>query len=580
MPGSLIQRQGKMVLYQILVRLFGNSVSQPVANGTKEENGCGTFENLSNEALQSIKELGITHIWLTGILRHATQTDYSQIGLPAQHLAVVKGKAGSPYAITDFFELDPDLSKHPEKRWDSFSKCLDRIHAQGLAVVIDFIPNHTARQYSSKKGKEILGWDLGEEDNIQQAFHPQNNYYYLPEKPLQLEVNQADVSGTLYTEFPAKATGNDSFTDTPSHFDWFETAKLNYGLDYQFNWGHFDPIPKTWLYMREVLRFWAGKGIDGFRCDMVEMVPVPFWAWVVPQIKVEFPAVFFLGEVYNPALYREFLHDALFDFLYDKVEMYDEIRALVEGKGDANKLTQVWQKQEGFGERMLRFLENHDEQRIASELVGKDPFRALPAMAVAAWAGKGPVMVYFGQELGERVEGESGFSGDDGKTTIFDYWNVPTIQQWQNGGRWNEAKLTPDQVALRKAYSKILNLAQQNETICSGGFFELQYANQQNPHFSTNNNYAFLRFTDTESLLIVASFSIENQWLRIVIPYEAWQALGVDTGKSARLIDLLEEQKTVSFFPSATFISDGGSAGLVISIQAFGYRIFSVQNDR
>lgn len=568
-----------MIVYQLFVRLFGNSVSNPIENGDKNENGCGTFEDISAKAIDSIKELGCTHIWLTGVLRHATQTDYSMVGLPPQHPSVVKGKAGSPYAVTDFFELDPDLAENPEKRWDSFEKCMARIHKADLKVMIDFVPNHTARQYHSAYLVENLGYDLGQNDDPSQRFLPGNNYYYIPNQELQLEVNQTDSEGKPYEEFPAKATGNDSFTATPSHFDWFETVKLNYGVDYQTGQHFFDPIPSTWHYMLEVLRFWSSKKIDGFRCDMVEMVPVAFWAWAVPQIKAEFPNLFFLGEVYNPDLYKVFLNEGQFDFLYDKVEMYDDLRALVEGNGDANRLSHVWQKQEGFGERMLRFLENHDEQRIASEQVGKDPWRALPAMAVAALAGKGPVMLYFGQELGEKAVGSSGFSGNDGKSTIFDYWNVPTVQTWNNDGKWNLAKCTSVQTELRNEYAKILNLAQKSEAITQGSFFDLQYANQQNPQFSTQRNYAFLRFTAQERLLIIACFSLEDQWIRLIIPPEAWNALGIETGKVASLQNKLEETKPISFFPLATYESDGGSVGLLIHLKAFAYPIFSIQQN-
>lgn len=565
-----------MVLYQLLVRLFGNQNPAIRQNGSLEQNGCGTFADLSVAAITSIKALGATHIWLTGIVRHATQTDYSNIGMPAQHPAVVKGVAGSPYAVTDFFELDPDLALKPENRWQEFSDCLTRIHARGLGAVVDFIPNHTARQYSSPKGKEILGWDLGERDRSDHRFAPENNYYYIAGQPLQLEVNKADANGNAFEEVPAKATGNDAFTATPSHFDWFETVKLNYGLDPQTGLGHYSPIPPTWQYMREVLRYWAQKGVDGFRCDMVEMVPVPFWAWVIPKIKAEFPAVFFIGEVYNPALYQRFLNEARFDFLYDKVEMYDTLRDLVEEKGDANRLTRVWQNQEGFGEKMLRFLENHDEQRIASAQVGKDARRGLPAMAIAALSGNGPVMLYFGQELGEKAEGETGFSGDDGKTTIFDYATVPTVQQWCNGGRWNEEGLSLTQAELRRQYAHILKLAAENELITHGNFYDLQYANHTNPHFDTRLQYAFLRYSPAGALLVVASFSAQEQVVRLVIPPEVWQTLGLEVGKPARLTDVFDPTLVVSFFPSATYTSDGGSAGLVLRVKAFGYSVLSL----
>lgn len=572
-------RRGKIRIYQLLVRLFGNSNPNPQVNGSKEENGCGTFDDLSNSALDSIKELGISHIWLTGILRHATQTDYRGLGMAAQHPAVVKGIAGSPYAITDFFELDPDLAHQPANRWESFQSCLARIQEAGMGTIIDFIPNHTARQYASAKGREVLGWDLGEKDNTASAFHPANNYYYLPGEPLRLEHNVKDFEGKEYAEFPAKATGNDAFTSTPSHFDWFETVKLNYGVDPQSGKGFFDPIPPTWLYMREVLRFWASKGVDGFRCDMVEMVPVAFWQWAIASIKDEFPTIFFIGEVYNPLLYRSFLDKAGFDFLYDKVEMYDTLRALVEEKGDANSLTSVWQKQEGFSYRMLRFLENHDEQRIASDLVGKDAARALPAMAVATLAHSGPVMLYFGQELGERAEGEAGFSGDDGKTSIFDYFSLPTLSSWNQNGKWDVSALPGPMRVLRNAYEIILKTSEQ-KVFSEGGFYDLQFVNHHNPHFNTSTSYAFLRYLPGDSWLIVTHFSHQNQVLRLVIPQDAWSLLGIDVDKVARLSDHFSGSSNISFFPSATYVSDGGTPGLVIPIQAWGCAIFRISNDR
>lgn len=79
------------------------------------------------------------------------------------------------------------------------------------------------------------------------------------------------AAAEAYKEYPAKATGNNRFDAYPNINDWYETVKLNYGIDYQNgNTPHFNPIPDTWTKMLDILLFWAGKNIDGFRCDMAE----------------------------------------------------------------------------------------------------------------------------------------------------------------------------------------------------------------------------------------------------------------------------------------------------------------------
>jgi len=573
------QPHSKHIIYQIFPRLFGNQTQNPELNGTKEQNGCGGFENLTQKSIQSIQNIGFTHIWLTGILQHATQTAYPRLGLKSGHPAILKGKAGSPYAVTDFFELDPDLCQNPENRWKEFSDCVERIHNQGLKAIIDFIPNHTARQYKSpfaiKKGLR----DLGENDFNHEFFHPNNHYYYLPDQKLEIPDNQEDITGNFYEEFPAKATGNDCFSAKPSKFDWYETVKLNYGYNYLNHHAYFYPTPATWGYMLEVLKFWADKKIDGFRCDMVEMVPVDFWAWAIPQIKSLHPNLIFIGEVYNPQLYDAYLFKGKFDFLYDKVGLYDQLRALVEGKGNADQISGVWQAQEGFGERMLRFMENHDEQRIASEFVGKNGMNALPAMAISAFMGKGPVMVYFGQELGEKAEGRAGFSGDDGKTTIFDYWTVSSIQRFQNKNNWDGKLLTPEETNLQNEYRKILNFCK-NRVITQGLFYDLQYANQGNANYNSQNIYSFLRYSGDDKYLFINTFNIESSTIRIIIPLETWNTLGISIESQIRLTDPFDNQKPVDFFVRTSFWSEGNTPGILLPCKKFKYQIWKLNANR
>ena len=299
----------KFVIYQVLPRLFGNYNTTRKYNGTLAENGCGKFNNFTNKALGEIKKLGATHIWYTGILEHATKTDYSAYGIIPNHTGVIKGNAGSPYAIKDYYDVCPDLAENVDNRMQEFEALIDRTHQNGLKVLIDFIPNHVAREYKSdKKPKGVK--DLGENDNKDVAFSPENNFYYIPNQKFNPSFNTNN-----FEEFPAKATGNDQFTASPSQFDWYETVKLNYGVDYlNGREKHFVPIPNTWYKMLDILEFWAKKNIDGFRADMAEMVPVEFWGWVIPQIKKINPEIIFIAEVYNPAEYRNYISNGKFDY--------------------------------------------------------------------------------------------------------------------------------------------------------------------------------------------------------------------------------------------------------------------------
>ena len=353
-----------MIIYQVLTRLFGNNETLLVPNGTKEQNGCGKMSDFTLKALEEIRSLGATHIWYTGIIEHATQTDYTSYGISPDHPDVVKGKAGSAYAIKDYYDVDPDLAEKVPARMKEFQNLVARSHKAGLKVIIDFVPNHVARQYHSDVCPEGTD-DLGVGDDTNVPFSNQNNFYYLSGEALHLDnIKQ----GSSYSEFPAKATGNDVFCAWPGCNDWYETVKLNYGIDVcAGRVGHFSPVPDTWHKMLNILLFWAEKGINGFRCDMAEMVPVEFWEWVIPQVKVAFPDILFIAEVYNPAEYRNYIHRGHFDYLYDKVGLYDTLKAVAQGSASAQSITSCWQQTDDIRMNMLNFLENHDEQRIASD---------------------------------------------------------------------------------------------------------------------------------------------------------------------------------------------------------------------
>ena len=506
----------KIIIYQIFTRLYGNSCQTRKANGTIEENGCGKMNDFTPTVLKQIRESGISHVWYTGIIRHATMTDYSRYGIPRQHPAVVKGRAGSPYAITDYYDVDPDLAVNVPKRMGEFEKLVNRTHRAGLKVVIDFVPNHVARQYKSiAKPKGVK--DLGEDDNPDHGFDPQNNFYYCPGQPFAPYFDLYHGERQPYQEMPAKATGNDCFHNAPGQNDWYETVKLNYGVDYYAGRvGRFDPVPDTWTKMLHILHFWAAKGVDGFRCDMAEMVPAEFWAWATKQVREQFPDVIFIGEVYNPAEYRRYIASG-FDYLYDKVGMYDAMSAVLRHHRDTDAITWAWQQSDDIRDHMLYFLENHDELRLASDFFVGQAEKALPALVVNVLMQQNPFMLYAGQEWGERGMDAEGFSGLDGRTTIFDYWAL-------SADRDN---------AVSHYYKKVFDIARTEKAVGQGLSFDLMYVNQH-----LRRQYAFLRASKKETLLVVANFDDVSVTAPICIPAHAFDYLHLKEG-SCEAADLL-----------------------------------------
>jgi len=528
----------KIIIYQVLPRLFGNTNATNAINGSLEENGAGKLSAFSFKVLHAIKKMGFTHIWYTGLLEHATQTDYSKYGIRKDHPVIVKGKAGSPYAIKDYYDIDPDLADNAPERMKELEALVERTHKAGLKMIMDFIPNHVARQYhSDAKPKDTV--DLGENDNSFVSFDPNNNFYYLPNQTFSPEFDLT-VQGDAYFEFPAKATGNDCFSAHPNRNDWYETVKLNYGIDY-LNGNHcsFDPVPRTWLQMYDILRFWASRQIDGFRCDMAEMVPVEFWEWTIARLKQEFPCILFIAEVYNPSQYRNYLRKGGFDYLYNKVGLYDTLRAIACGTQSARAISYCWQAVDDIHAQMLNFLENHDEQRIASNFFAGNAWKALPALVVSATLYKNPVMIYAGQELGERGMDAEGFSGLDGRTTIFDYWSVESLRNWYNFGKINTASLTSEQKLLRDFYIRLLVLCNSSPAIREGKFFDLMYANPPSDDFNPDKQFAFMRCAGNELLLIAVNFDDKDVDIRIFLPEQAFTYFDKDEAAICSAKELL-----------------------------------------
>lgn len=560
----------KLIIYQAFPRILTNTNAACIPNGTFEENGAGKLRDINAKLLNSLKEMGINAIWLTGVIEMATKTSFEEGAIPADNPNVVKGEAGSPYAIKDYYDIAPAIAADVPYRMKEFENTVKRIHRAGLKVLIDFVPNHTARVYHSDSAPSGIK-DFGCDDDFTKFFAPNNNYYYIPNQRFSPGFDISSQGPKPYSEFPAKATGNDCFTAFCGQTDWYETVKLNYGFD-PGDWStHFDPVPDTWLRMLHILRFWASKGVDGFRCDMVFMVPREFWHWAIPQVKTHYPDVIFIGEIYDVNAYRPFIEYCGFDYLYDKVNLYDTLVGIERHNLSAAQLTSCWQRIDGLGDSMLNFLENHDEVRFASREFADDPAKTVPFLVTSAMISRGPFMIYYGQELGEMARDNEGFAGDNNRSTIFDYWSYDTLRRWYDRGKCHEAKLTPHEKWLRGVYSKVLNLCNSNAAIASGDFFDLMYVNLKNPDFDPHRQYAFLRYAKGQVLLIVVNFSETGRDIRITIPDLAFNMAGILEGEvTAR--DLLwgKEQAFTLKRDGLTHLKIGGYDALILPLPAKG----------
>ena len=513
-------------------------------------NGSGKLNGITDQSISYIKGLGCNYIWLTGVLEHSHNVDYTAFGIPRHNPHVIKGRAGSPYAITDYYDIDPDLAENIDRRLEEFDACVDRIHRGGMKVVIDFVPNHVAREYHSDAAPAGID-DFGAGDNTDMFFSPQNNFYYITRQAFAPHVDMGRGEGE-YREFPAKATGNDCYSAFPGVNDWYDTVKLNYGVDPANGSKHFDPIPPTWFKMLHILRYWAARGVDAFRCDMVHMVPLEFWHWAIGNVKAEYPHVLFIAEIYDVSLYRPYIFEGGFDYLYDKVTLYDTLRAIETGNVSAACLTSCWQTVEGISDHMLNFLENHDEQRFASAQYAGDASRALPSLVVSSTINRGAMMIYFGQEIGEPAADAEGYSGHDGRTTIFDYWSVASVRRLYNNGSC-DGPLSDEERRLLDQYKRVLSLINKEDALREGSFFDLMYVNYDNPRFNPHRQYAYLRDGTDATLLIVANFGDCDADVAVNIPEHAFSVLGIEPHRTRATELLGGDRAMLCFDPSVPF---------------------------
>jgi len=526
-------KQGKKVVYQVFTRLFGNKNTTNKPWGTIAENGVGTFDDFTDKALTEIKDLGVTHIWYTGVPHHALVNDYTAIGISNDDPEVVKGRAGSPYAVKDYYNVNPDLAVNPAKRLEEFEDLIKRTHKNGLKLIIDIVPNHIARKYEGKSNPKNIR-DFGADDDTSVEYKRDNNFYYIPGqafevptsetyKPLNGEKNPL-IDGK-FNENPAKWTGNGSRLAKPDSNDWYETVKINYGIrpdgskdfpelpegfDKKAYKAHFDfwkdkNVPNSWKKFRDIALYWTDKGVDGFRYDMAEMVPYEFWSYMNSAVKMKNPDAFLLAEVYNPKEYRNYIHLGKMDYLYDKVDLYDKLKEVIQGKSLPDPISEIQKNVSDIEHHMLHFLDNHDEQRLASPEFAGTPEKGKPLMVVSTTISTSPTMVYFGQEVGEAGNENGGF-GTHSRTSIFDYVGVPNHQRWMNDGKFDGGKLSDSEKALRDFYKKLLNFSLKSPALM-GKFKEIQTANRDISKGYDPGIYSFVRWSETEKLIVVTNFS-------------------------------------------------------------------------
>jgi len=551
----------KPVVYQVFTRLFGNTQTANVPWGTKEQNGVGKFADFNDEALKGIKELGTTHVWYTGVLHHALVGDYTEYGIKQDDPDVVKGRAGSPYAIKDYYDVNPDLAINVTNRLEEFSALIERTHEHDMKVIIDIVPNHVARDYHSIAKPNGVK-DFGEDDDTSKAYSKNNNFYYVPGESFKVPTsdsyqvlggNKHPLADGQFSEIPAKWTGNGARAPKPDINDWYETVKVNYGVkpdgsldfptlpkslenqDYRAHYEFWQDkeLPNSWYKFRNIALYWLDKGVDGFRYDMAEMVPVEFWSFLNSSIKTHKPDAFLLAEVYNPLMYRTYIHQGKMDYLYDKVGFYDTLKGIMQGKQPANTLFKAQAEVADIEQHMLHFLENHDEQRIASPDFAGNAAWGKPAMVVSNLISRSPTLLYFGQDVGEDGSENAGF-GSPTRTSIFDYIGVPAHQTWMNNGKFDGANLTTEQAQLRQYYIAIMALNDLPAVVAGDMAPPLMVT-------GSDRVVGFVRTLGQQSLWVLSNFSQQAQTVTITLtPNQATMLKPNST-----LYDLLESHNGI-----------------------------------
>jgi glycosidase len=598
----------KPIIYQLVVRYFGNTGGANVIDGDIRQNGCGKFADIDDRALAELAQLGVTHVWLMGVLRQATLTDYSSIGLCADPPEVVKGRAGSFYSVRDYGDVCPDYAIDPARRLAEFEALVKRVHAAGLKVLIDLVPNHVSRSYSS----DASSFDFGRGDDQTQFFDPNNNFYYLVDPPGRaLELPRpghwhppgVEFSGRFAREDgrpgrAAKATGGDDYgkvTDTrPGENLWYETIKLNYGFNFAEQRGYYDPPPRTWTMIDSILAFWQRKGVDGFRCDFAHYVPAEAWTYLIREARQRSPDAFFMAEAYpyhgslDPVHDPAELIEAGFDAVYHWTA-YNALKGIYQGHGVDAYEREMAALDDTARPHYLEYLENHDERRIASPVVehggpGESGFGSSAAAYQLAplvlLYSQGPALLLNGQEVGEPGAGATGFKGDNGRTTIFDYWRMPVFARWVNDHRYDGGQLDTHEKTLRRFYRDLLALCQ-HPSITGSSYWGLRNANRAGAFPGASDwLYPFARFAAGagQLVVVVANFrpgSAESGKIRL--PRELMAAAGVPAGTGLDIRLILNETGAVDV-PAARLTAEAlAEVGFAASISNQACNVYSLQ---
>tara|TARA_R110000868_G_scaffold79850_4_gene227049 strand:+ start:46322 stop:48112 length:1791 start_codon:yes stop_codon:yes gene_type:complete len=561
----------KTVVYQVFTRLFGNTNTTNKPWGTIEDNGVGKFRDFTQKALKEIKDLGVTHIWYTGIPHHALIRDYTAYGISNDDPDVVKGRAGSPYAVKDYYNVNPDLAHNPKNRLSEFKALITRSHKADLKVIIDIVPNHIARKYEGKNNPRGVV-DFGAKDNKNVVYAKDNNFYYNPGESftvpdwrdgyLPLGGEQNKLSDNKFTETPAKWTGNGSRLSKPDFNDWYETVKINYGVspdghrDFELlpeDFGHKDysehfkfwqnrEVPDSWKKFRDIALYWLEQGVDGFRYDMAEMVPVEFWSFMNSSIKMKNPEAFLMAEVYNPDQYRDYIFKGKMDYLYDKVEFYDSLKHIMQGHGWTDHIPVVQNGLMDIEHQLLHFLENHDEQRIACPEFLGNAEKAKPGMVVSATISTSPTMIYFGQEVGEPAAEHAGF-GSPSRTSIFDYIGVPHFQRWVNNKKFDGGQLSAKEKELRTFYKNLLNFTI-NSSALMGNYRDIHFYNKDHTEYYNHHVLSFVRWSQNEKLIIISNFDAQQAFgFDLKLPQEIVQKWGLENKTYTAKDQLFKERE-------------------------------------
>ena len=588
----------KEVVYQVFTRLFGNTNTTNKPWGTIEENGVGKFNGFTAKALKEIKDLGVTHIWFTGVPHHGVIRDYTTFGISNDDPDVVKGRAGSPYAVKDYYNVNPDLAENVKHRLEEFQDLIKRTHEAGLKVIIDIVPNHVARNYKSISKPEGIK-DFGEDDDTSVIYHVNNNFYYNPNEMFKVPVwkngysplgnEKHPLEDGEFPEMPAKWTGNGSRLSQPDMNDWYETVKINYGIspegkkdfdelpegfenenyEKHFNFWKDKTVPNSWIKFRDIALYWLEMGVDGFRYDMAEMVPVEFWSFMNSSVKMKNADAFLLAEVYNPALYRDYIKKGKMDYLYDKVQLYDTIKSVMQGKGKTDYIPPILDDLKDIEHHMLHFLENHDEQRLASPEFAGNAEKGKPAMVVSATSTTAPTMIYFGQEVGEDGSENAGF-GTSTRTSIFDYVGVPAHQRWVNNKQFDGGQLTNEEKNLRDFYKRLLNFTISSSALV-GDYQDIHLYNREHTEGYSAKVLSFVRWSDDEKLIIVSNFDNKKSYgFELKIPKHV-----IEPWKLAEKTYDVEDQLYNQF--NTTLIVENGIGTIKIKLDALQSFILKIK---